>query len=52
MPLNTLVPRVGGVVASTVTLANTLQLLKPRSPILVTPLGISILVNLLQPEKA
>jgi hypothetical protein len=50
--LKALAPNVGGVAAFTVTLDRLLQLLKALAPIFVTPLGISILVRLVQPWKA
>jgi hypothetical protein len=46
--LNALLPNVGGVVALTVALVRLKQWSKAISPILVTPLGITILVRLVQ----
>ena len=52
MLLNTLASKVGGVVASTVTLVNDSQLVKAEFPIFLTLLGIVMLVNDSQLAKA
>ena len=49
---NTSWPKLGGVVASTVTFVSELQLANAKPPILVTPSGIVILVKEVQSENA